>query len=70
VRNKVAISRLTILVLVAGVGIIGAVVFAIVQMNAQDSLFASQKVCVEHMITVYGNTSEEAQLICQKVKAQ
>ncbi|MCY1155276.1 MAG: hypothetical protein MOP49_588 [Nitrososphaera sp.] len=61
---------MAIFAVVAAAGIIGTVgVFLATaqSVDAWHSLFGSKKLCTDYMKTVNGNTTAEAQFMCQKV---
>ncbi len=61
---------MTIFAVVAAAGIIGTVGVFLTTAQSADawhSLFASKKECTNFMKTVLGNTTAQAQIMCQKV---
>jgi len=59
---------MAVIAIVAVVGLLGVLAVAITQTaDAWHSLFASKKECINYMKTVLGNTTREAQFMCNKV---
>ena len=61
---------MAIFAVVAAAGIIGTVGVFLTTVQSADawhSLFASKKECTNFMKTVLGNTTAQAQIMCQKV---
>ena len=63
-------TKMAIFAVVAAAGIIGTVGVFLATVQSADawhSLFASKKECTNFMKTVLGNTTAQAQIMCQKV---